>query len=146
MAKSELKWDGLKEYMDALKNLPAECVGEAEKLIQGSVNSAYQTVATEYAAHQHTGTLRKRLVIKPLKVKGKLVAGLELVSGSPIAWLFDNGSKARHWASGKSTGKMWGKTAPTHIFKRTIEREGRKLTAQYQALLLRKGAATVTGE
>jgi hypothetical protein len=133
-------WHGLKEYMDELRKLPDECKGEAAKLIEGSVNSAYVTVARVYDAHRHTGNLRRRLTISPMK------GGLVLRSGSPIAWLFDNGSQARHWASGKSTGAMWGKTPPTHIFAKTVAQERRKLTEQYKAMLLRRGAASVTGE
>jgi hypothetical protein len=139
-------WSGLKEYYAELKQLPDACTGETEKLIEGEVNGAYTTVSQVYGAHRHTGTLQKRLTIAPLKRKGQFIAGRELRSGSPIAWLFDNGSQARHWASGKSTGTMWGKTPPTHIFAKTVAKARRALTLQYKAMLLRRGAKTVTGE
>jgi hypothetical protein len=134
-------WAGLSEYLAELHKLPEDCRAETSKLIEGGVNSAYVTIASVYNAHQHTGTLAKRLKITPYKG-----SGVQLTSGSPIAWLFDNGSKARHWASGKSTGAMWGNTAPTHIFKKTIGRLRRRLLNQYREMLLRRGASTVTGE
>jgi hypothetical protein len=99
-----------------------------------------------YGAHRHTGTLRKRLILGPLPVKGNLTTGRLLKSGSPIAWLFDNGSQARHHASGKSVGRMWGKTPPTHIFRKTVGRTRRRLAQQFRDMLLRRGAATVTEE
>jgi hypothetical protein len=139
-------WTGLNEYQAELKRLPDVCTDETAKLIEGEVNGAYVTVSQVYGAHRHTGTLQNRLRIAPLKRRGQFIAGLELVSGSPIAWLFDNGSQARHWASGKSTGTMWGKTPPTHIFARTVGRARRALTLQYRAMLLRHGAVRVSGE
>jgi hypothetical protein len=75
-----------------------------------------------------------------------MAGGLVLRSGSPIAWLFDNGSKARHWATGKSTGAMWGKTPPTHIFASTVAKGRRRLTVLFKEMLKRRGAATVTGD
>ena len=137
-------WDGLKEYLDELRRLPDESKAEAAKLIQGGVNAAYVTIARVYDAHRHTGTLRARLRISTLR------GGLKLTSGSPIAWLFDNGSQARHYveASGAThaTGRMWGRTPPTHIFARTVAKERRTLTEQYKAMLRRRGAATVTSD
>lgn len=140
MAKGHVVWDGLKEYLAELKQLPAESEREAGKLIEGGVNAAFVTIKQVYVAHRHTGALAKRLTIAPIK------GGLQLKNTSPIAWLFDNGSQARHWASGKSTGRMWGKTPPTHIFARTVGQERRRLTNQFKDMLLRRGAATVTGE
>jgi len=139
-------WTGLAEYRAELQALPTACTGEAAKVIEGEVNGAYVAVAQVYGAHRHTGTLRKRLQIVPLKVSGNLTTGRELKSGSPIAWLFDNGSQARHWASGKNTGTMWGKTPPTHIFARSVGRARRNVTNLLKAMVLRRGATTVTGD
>jgi hypothetical protein len=47
------------------------------------------------------------------------------------AWLYDNGSQARHYTtkSGAThdTGAMWGKTPPTHVFVRTVIRKRRQM-------------------
>jgi hypothetical protein len=146
---STFRWDGLKEYRDQLAKLPEDCRGEAAKTIEGVVNGAYVTIARVYGEHQLTGTLRRRLVIAPLKVAGQMTTGLVLRSGSPLAWLFDNGSQARHYTEESgvphSTGKMWGKTPPTHIFARTVGFGKRKITDQLKAMLLRHGATRVTG-
>ena len=141
---SQLVWSGLKEYLAELKALPEECQKEAANEIEGGVNAAYVTIKRVYEAHRFTGTLSKRLTISPMK------GGLVLRSASPIAWLFDNGSKVRHWGggTGKSTGKMWGQTSnpPTHIFSSTVAKERRKLTQRFKDMLTRRGAASVTGE
>jgi hypothetical protein len=145
MAKATMVWDGFQEYLDELRKLPEDCAVEAANLTESGVNAAYQTISQVYGQHRFTGTLQSRLRIKTVRV-GRLIKGLVLESGSPIAWLFDNGSQARHWASGKSTGKMWGRTAPTHIFAKTVARERRKLTQQFKDMLLRRGATSVVGE
>lgn len=139
-------WNGLDEYRAQLKQLPEACTKEAANVVEAGVNSAYVTISGVYGAHRHTGTLQKRLKIEPLKQKRQLTTGLVLKSGSPIAWLFDNGSQARHHASGKSTGTMWGKTPPTHIFVKTIIAARRKITDALKAMVLRNGATSVSGE
>jgi hypothetical protein len=134
-----LVWDGLKEYQEELRRLPEECKKESLNLIQAAVNSAYVTISTVYGRHRFTGTLQARLRITPLK------DGLRLVSGSPLAWIFENGSQARHWKSGRSTGEMWGRTPnpPTHIFTRTVGNARRTLAKQFREMLLRRGATQV---
>jgi hypothetical protein len=138
MAKGSLVWDGFAEFRAALDALPEDCRAEAATLIAAEVKTAYTLIAAVYAAHRVTGTLVARLQITTIP------GGFRLVSGSPIAWLFDNGSQARHWRSGKSTGTMWGKTPPTHIFARTVGVARRTLTARFTAMLTRRGAASVT--
>jgi hypothetical protein len=141
---STVIWNGLEEYMAELKQLPEACLGEAGKAIEGEVNGAFVAVAQVYERHRFTGTLRRRLTISHLAI-GTHVYGVVLKSGSPLAWLFDNGSQARHWKSGKGTGEMWGKTSnpPTHTFSRAVGKARRKLSGLFREMLLRHGAATV---
>lgn len=146
MSPNRVVWNGLAEYKAELKQLPTELTGEAAKVIEGEVKGAYVAISGVYGRHRHTGTLQKRLKIAPLKIKGNETTGLELKSGSPLAWLFDNGSQARHWASGKSTGRMWGRTPPTHIFAKTVGIAKRDIVRLLKAMVLRRGATSVTGE
>lgn len=138
-------WTGMAEYREQLRQLPEACVGEAAKVIEGETNAAYRTVAAGYVGHQVSGGLLKRLRLSPLRSGGALTTGVKLTSGSPIAWLFDNGSRARHWVSGKSTGQMWGHTPPTHIFSRTVGRTRRSIIKQLKEAMARRGA-TVSGD
>jgi len=146
--KAFVVWNGLQEYMDALRQMPAECAGEAKHIVEGEVNAAYVTISAVYGAHRHTGTLQKRLTITNLKVGGQYTTGLKLTSGSPIAWLFDNGSQARHYTSANGvehkTGAMWGKTPPTHIFTKTVAKGKRAVVDRIKTMMLRRGATAVT--
>lgn len=144
MAKSEVRWDGLDEYKALLRQLPEACNVEAGHAVEEAVNRAYTTVSEVYGAHRFTGNLQKGLKIATLN-KGAYGTGRILRSTAPHAWLFDNGSQARHWLSGKSTGRMWGKTPPTHVFVQTVIRERRRLYDRVKDMLRRKGAV-VTGE
>ena len=148
--KAFVVWDGLAEYREELRQMPEACVGEARHIIEGGVNGAYTTISAVYGAHRVTGTLQKRLTISPLKVDGQFSTGLKLTSGSPLAWLFDNGSQARHYVTkgGKDhkTGAMWGKTPPTHIFTRTVAKGKRAVVDRIKTMMLRRGATSVAGE
>jgi hypothetical protein len=154
MAKSTMVWDGLSDYLKELEQLPQDCHDEAAKLIEGEVNHAYLTISQVYGAHRFSGRLQNRLSISTLAV-GRYVYAMVLKSGSPIAWLFDNGSQARHYTgtdkSGRTyvdadRGSMGSKTPPTHIFARTVGKAKRTLTTQFHNLLVRHGAVSVTGD
>lgn len=139
MAKqSGMVWHGLEEFRAQLRQVPTACTNEAARIVEGGVNSAYVTISAVYGRHRYTGTLQDRLTIQPLRQKGELTTGLVLKSGSPLAWIFDNGTQARHWKSGKSTGAMWGKTPPTHIFLKTIIKTRREITDKLHGMVHRK--------
>jgi hypothetical protein len=139
-----VRWDGLKEYRDQLAKLPADCRNEAAKVIEGQVNSAYVTIARVYGEHQFTGTLRKRLAISPLKVAGQMTTGLVLRSGSPLAWLFDHGTQARHYVTVNGVVHLTGRMPARPTFARTVGFTKRKITDLLKAMLLRHGASRVT--
>lgn len=134
---SGIVWHGLEEFRAQLRQVPAACTNEAARIVEGGVNSAFVQISTVYGRHRYTGTLQDRLKITPLRAGGAFTTGLVLKSGSPLAWLFDNGTQARHWKSGKSTGTMWGKTPPTHIFLKTVIKTRREITHQLHGMVHR---------
>lgn len=131
-------WEGFAEYLEELRKLPEDYKAEAEKLIEGEVNGAYVTVKAEYLAHVFTGTLAARLRVTTQK------GGLALVSGSPLAWLFDHGSQVRHYYTVNGKKKSVGRMPANRIFSRTVGKARRTLSAGFRDMLLRKGAAEVT--
>jgi hypothetical protein len=143
-------WVGLTQYRASLLALPTNCVREASNAIVGETNAAFVTIAQVYEAHRLTGALRKGLTVSVLGSPGGLITGRVLKSNGALAWLFDNGSVARHYVTRSGadhkTGRMWGKTPPTHIFTRTVGRARRRLTQTFRDILLRQGATSVTGD
>jgi predicted NAD/FAD-dependent oxidoreductase len=140
-------WNGLAEFKEELRQLPEACTVEAAHLIEGEVNSAYVAISQVYGAHHFTGTLQKKLT-KTLLNETQFATGWKLTSGSPLAWLFDNGSQARHYTTPSGavhqTGAMWGRTPPTHIFSSTVGKTKRALVQKLKEMVLRHGASTVS--
>jgi hypothetical protein len=131
-------WSGLEELKAALRNLPADLTGEASHVIEAAGNGAATTIKRVYGQHRVTGHLQNSVSVQE-EHAGPFAAGVVVKSSDPIAWLFDHGSQARHWAGGKSTGRMWGRTPPTHIFAGTMARERRRMYGLLRGILERHG-------
>lgn len=135
---ASVKWAGLEELRAELRRLPADLTGEAARILEGTANGATVSVRTAYGAHRVTGHLQASVEVERLNT-GPFGAAFRVKATDAIAWLFDNGSQARHWLSGKSTGAMWGKTPPTHTFVRTMDRARRAMYDELKAMLRRHG-------
>jgi hypothetical protein len=146
MAKTFVVWNGLNEYREELRQLPEACTGEAAHIVEAGANGAYVTISAVYGAHHFTGTLQKRLTLSPLKVSGQFTTGLKLTSGSPIAWLFDNGSQARHYVTEKGVTHVTGRMPPSHIFSSTVGKTKRAIVQNLKDMVMRRGATSVSGE
>jgi len=142
---STMRWDGLKEFREEIRKLPEACRGEAAKVVEAEVNGAYVTIKRVYEAHVWTGTLSRRLAIAPLEVKGQ-TTGVVLRSGSPLAWLFDNGSQARHYVTVNGKQHLTGRMPGFHIFGRTAAFTRRKIRALLIEMVKRHGAVKVTDD
>jgi len=147
MANNRMVFNGMDELREQLRNLPAELTTEASRIVEATANAAAVEVRTEYGKHNITGDLQSGVIVTHVD-QGKYAAGAILKSSSPLAWLFDNGSQARHYFSQSgakhSTGKMWGQIPPTHIFARTAGRARRLMMEKFIAMLERNGLR-VTG-
>jgi hypothetical protein len=141
---STMRWDGLREFREELRQLPEACRGEAAKVVEGEVNAAYVTVKRVYEAHRFTGFLSSKLAIQPLKVSGALTTGLVLKSGSPLAWLFDNGTQARHYITVNGVTHQTGRMPGFHVFGRTVAFTRRKIRGLLIEMVRRHGATKVT--
>jgi len=139
-----LTWSGLDELRAELRRLPEDLRGEAGHVAEAAANAATTTIKGVYGQHRVTGHLQNATSVEEIHT-GPFGVGYRVRVSDPIAWLFDNGSQARHWAGGKSTGTMWGKTPPTHAFVRTMIRARRPMYAQLKDLLVRHGLS-VSGD
>jgi hypothetical protein len=143
---TSMEWHGLKELREELRRLPEDSRAEAEKVVEGHVNAAYVTIKRVYEAHRVTGTLSTRLSISPLTTRGVMTTGLTLRSGSPLAWLFDHGSEARHYVSVHGVKHLLGRMPARPVFSRTVGFTKRQIRQALTDMLRRRGAQTVTGE
>lgn len=131
-------WNGLEELLETYQRLPETGMGEALHLAEGAANAVATDIKGAYPVR--TGNLRNRVTVTHFS-KGKFYAGAIVKNTAPHAWMFENGTQARHTAIGANRGAM----PPGHVFVPRIIRARRTLVEQFKALLLRLGAATVTG-
>jgi hypothetical protein len=149
MSDNRFVFDGIDELREALRNLPAELAAEAAGYVTDNAEAAVADVRRVYEAHVDSGNLVSRLFISTSS--SAFGAGALVRNTAKHAWLFENGSQARHWTgprgTGKSTGEMWGKTAqpPSHTFIRSMMKHRKHMYEQLRAMLERHGLE-VTGE
>lgn len=136
-------WHGLDQLRAELRALPAELTDEAAGIVNHAAAEAKNDIVSIYNAHRLSGNLADHVTIGPMgggsQLSTRFGVGVVVKSTSRIAWLFDHGSQARHWARGKSTGTMWGHTPPTHAFVATMRRRRREMYESLTDLLVRKG-------
>jgi hypothetical protein len=137
---ASVNWHGLRELEEAFRNMPEELATQAGREVLSAANGAAVTMRTEYGAHAVTGHLRDSVVVEVQEV-GRAGVRARVRVKDPIAWIFDHGSQARHWANGKSTGRM----PPTHTVARTASRARRSMYGRIVSMMRRFGL-TVTGD
>lgn len=145
---ARVTWSGLDELRAQLRKLPADLSDEASGIVLDAANQTVDVVGAVYDAHAKTGNLRSGLFVR-VSAAGPYGTGAIVKSNAKHAWLFDHGSQLRHYVTkgGKthSTGQMWGKTPPTHVFVRTVVQQRHAMYGRLKALLVKHGA-TVSGD
>jgi hypothetical protein len=102
VAANQLRIDGLAELRQALLALPPELVREASVIIHAQAEAAAREIAGAYPVH--SGNLRRGIRVD---VAGDAVSATARVrSTARHAAIFEYGTGARRWVSGKSTGRM----------------------------------------
>lgn len=137
-------WTGLDELKAALRALPETLSAEASTIVIDQANTIAARVVDVYEAHRDTGDLADHVSVVKV-TRGRYGVGATVKSAGKIAWLFDNGSQARHYvtASGAdhSTGAMWGKTPAPHTFVGNMITGRREMWESIAELLKREGLA-----
>ncbi len=139
---ASVRWTGLDELRAALRQLPEELEGEGDIIVEEAANYAAAGITQEYERHKRSGNLIRGLRVTH-NTKPRFGAVAVLKSTSQHAWLFDNGSQARHYVTkrGKrhNTGEMWGRTPPTHTLVRNAIKARRRMNGQLRQLVERHG-------
>ena len=137
---------GFEELRAALRELPATLSEEASHIITNEATDAANLIIAEYNSHRDTGDLADHVSVKI--VQSQFGTSATVKSAGKIAWLFDNGSQARHYVTARggehATGQMWGKTPPRTPLSTTMMDHRREMFELLRALLEREGL-TVKG-
>lgn len=136
MSGVRLVFNGLAELKAALLHLPADLTGEATHLVDGIANGAAADLKAAYP--ERTGHLRAGVSVTHVD-RGTFSAGAIVKSTAPHAWLFDNGSQARHYITKNGKTHVTGAMPPTHVFVKTLVEARRRMWEQLRGLLERHG-------
>lgn len=139
MSNNRLFFDGMDEFIHALRNLSEHLAQEATGIVESTTLAAEAEIARGYDAHRRSGDLRRKLKHK-LTRSGVSVTG-EVRNSSAIANVFENGSQARHTDRGAYRGSM----PPAHVFIPVMVRHRRRMYERLKDLLTREGL-TVSGD
>lgn len=132
MSHNTLTFQGLDELRAALRALPDDLTGEAGHIVEGAANGAAVDIKTAYPSR--TGNLRDGVTVTQVAA-GKYAAGAVVKNTAKHAYIFENGTQARHTAIGANRGSM----PAGHVFIPTIIRERRKMYDALKDVLVRHG-------
>jgi len=138
---NQIVWEGLTELRAALRELPANLATEASGIVNDAAEGAKAEILAAYQAHRRSGDLAAHLTLGRGRAIGRFSASTILKNNAKHAWMFENGSQARHHKLGGSTGSM----PAAHIFIPTVMRHRRAMYARLAALLEYHGLS-VTGD
>jgi len=127
-----LKWDGLDEFKADLEKLPEGLTTDSDPIVSSAANGAAADIRAGYPTR--TGNLKKNVFVSRLD-KGKDFRGYIVKNTAPHAFIFENGTQARHTAIGANRGAM----PPGHVFVPAVIRRRRQMYEQLKALLVRYG-------
>lgn len=103
MSSVKLKFDGLTELRNALRNLPSDLTGEASHIVEGIANGAASEIRQAYPSV--TGNLISGVQVTRFE-HGKVAAGALVKSSARHAHLFEFGTKSRRTSKGWNRGTM----------------------------------------
>jgi hypothetical protein len=136
------------ELKQALAHMPERLAAEADKIVESHANGAAVAVRRVYGQHRVTGYLQNHVFVTQF-LKGKFMAGHHVRNTSPHAWLFDNGTQARHYTGTDKRGRvfinaargaMWGGPGRgQHVFVNTMSKFRRAMYLELRGLLERAG-------
>lgn len=129
--------DGLDDLRRALQRLPDDLTDEASRIVTDAAELAKAAIVQGYPIR--SGSLRNHVTLSHFS-GGRYSAGALVKNTAPHAWIFENGTQARHTAIGADRGAM----PPGHVFIPAAVRHRRGMYAQLRAMLERHGLQ-VTG-
>ena len=131
MSGNRFVWNGLEEFKAALRALPAELTDEASGIVEANANAVVAEIQAGYPVR--TGDLRDHVAVT--FTTSHYATGAVVKNTSKLAYIFENGTQARHNKLGANRGSM----PPGHVFIPAIIRRRRVMYEQLADLLTRHG-------
>ena len=132
---ASIRWNGLDELREELRNLPEVLAQEASGIVQRAAGDAAQEIRAGYQDHRRTGKLAAGVKVESKGI-GPFGTALVVKSTAKNAALFEIGTQARHTNIGANRGSM----PPGKIFVPVVVRKRRAMYERLKELLVRHGA------
>jgi hypothetical protein len=132
-----MHWDGLEAFKAELSQMPKAVVEEADPIVKGAADGASADIKKGYPFR--SGNLRNHVFVSRLD-KGKDFAGYIVKNTAPLAFIFENGTQARHYFT-KQRGVLHatGRMPPGHVFVPAVIKRRRAMYARLKELLVKHG-------
>jgi hypothetical protein len=123
---------GLNELIEELRHLPASLVGDASPIVTDSAEAAKAEIVANYP--NRTGELRSKVTVQVIAA-GPFGTAMAVRNSSKLAYIFENGTQARHTALGANRGSM----PPANVFIPAVMRHRRTMYERLKEVLTRAG-------
>ncbi len=133
-----MTWDGLEELKAALRNLPGELGDDATAIVNTAAEDAMAGVIAAYEGHVLTGDLVGHVFLSQ-EARNKFGATYVVKNTAKHAWIFEEGTQARHYVTVHGKTHLTGAMPPSHVFVQTMVRARRQMYANLKDLLAQKG-------
>jgi hypothetical protein len=137
-ARVHWQWEGLDDLKEALRKLPRELVTAGQEIVSDEAHQAVFRIELNYGAHVHTGYLKGSVWVREGQILAGAGAYARIVASAPHAHLFEFGTAARQWQSGKKTGTM-PPAPPAHQFVPEVIQARTQMFRRLAELLARNG-------
>jgi hypothetical protein len=137
---NRLKFEGLEELRASLRRLPVDLRDDAEVIVFDSAKEAVDDIKAGYAKHRRSGDLADKVEAVQLRGNGTAFAGAIVQNKSKLAFIFENGTQARHTNIGANRGSM----PAAHVFVPAVIRRRKEMYERLREMM-RSHNLTVTG-
>lgn len=131
MSHNRIRFDGLAELKAALKALPTELRDESAAIVYANADEARNEIIAAYP--KHTGNLKNHVYVQ--RKPGQFGAAAIVKNTAKHAWIFENGTQARHTDIGANRGSM----PAGHVFVPAVIRRRRIMYDVLKDLLVKHG-------
>lgn len=140
MSHNHFEFDGLADLREALRTLPQTLKAESSHIVIGAANGAAARIKGNYTRGK-TGNLIAGVEVKEVSAGSVGVAAV-VVSKSPHAWMYENGTQVRHTGKGAYRGVMPA-APPGRAFIPAVIKARRKMYEDLKDVLVRNGLVVV---
>lgn len=137
-----LVFEGLDQLRRDLLNLPTTLQAEVGHIVQAHANAAAARIKSAYGDHWVTGELTQKTTVSYDLTTG-VAASAVVTNTSRLAYIFENGTEARHYVTVNGRQHVTGKMPGFHVFIPVVMQERRNMYADIKPVLVANGLTAI---